>query len=1147
MRVSYCLMFCGAIFRLSAQNTPLTLQYSGGMLGYYAVPKIQDTSLTSCVDADQPKQVQEYLKAAPGGLLVNTGDLFAPYIWSRQMYYPGGPAYPGGPVRPAGYYPKELYQFGPNSPTWILMPPKSMPSSQKIGADNVACFLRLAHFQAVVPGKHDFYFGPENLRKLASLLAEPPNGAFAPVQMLAANLFIASTPAKSTPSGEGAKDNRFTTALNGITIPIPDVVHPAARVFHLAGPVDEHTPVFERAGLYADSDHLNPESDAALLTLTIADGARNLVLPTPDLRSHIGMALRVCARVRPPAGPAPKSREPGWLCSAAFTPFHPLLQYSPGGSGPRPGDWATYQNGTEKIAVVGVVDPNLLEHVGLLNYSWLNDNPNLDTQVKVSDPLQALSQIMEACNEDLACHGSKFVVLAEMAPQTARVLAAHLQNRGVLAVITRADEDLATPSGVNASDFVVPPVLTPKPAYHSDRLLVDALDTAPQKTTISPQAGGRIQVETQQASAGYPVHVEAGDADHKTAAGTLKDHKPSLAQALADAFGKRGRTDVRKLWEYAALESMMAYCRSDIAMLQHRDVFAHPDTVSFRPTDIPLQLRIDQALWKGDIAVCAPVTGATIKAMLKDSDNFDRLDASDLAISEERNRGLARLGLSKGDDAYVVNGAPLDDKKLYSVAMTDYLASGDTGYPELRVPAVPPVKRIRDYHGLIEIGVLLCHAMQDQGCRGPLPPEEYFDRTSLTAYNKQHSSPGLTELWQDYLKSNFLPSGKRPQGVEDRPQNQPRTILYLDKADYGLAYNTHTGSEKFVSTTFNGIPIAQVTAKEQRTQTIDWSIRLTRSLRRFDVYAASDASYAQTRTRNLQATEDTRAGEPFLLNQTRNQLNGEVGLTHRLLPFSYRSGAGLKFFVAARVETQLVDPQAQFALGSSGFETGIFAQPRNYYVSSRSGLRWDGKKSWIEAGFGFGPKLNALTGYTFTGIGKTSACSILDTSSCTADLKAFGATVSASPSPQDLISRIRLDFATGNRFQYGFFSTSKIALPIGLLRAPAGLGLTVENQTQLFFRRPNEDTSVDTRYFSDFTIALSVPVVGNLSLAPKLDLFFFRNKTLCPPHPAACANNPEGAALTGQQTSVTLKYSFDWHNGLPWRKALRYPNPSSLK
>src|SRR5262249_26243662 len=76
-----------------------------------------------------------------------------------------------------------------------------------IPTDNVGCFIRRAGSSAIVPGKHDFYFGPERLRELARFLASPPPsptaGVAAPdqaagnaqkaVQMLASNLIIKTT------------------------------------------------------------------------------------------------------------------------------------------------------------------------------------------------------------------------------------------------------------------------------------------------------------------------------------------------------------------------------------------------------------------------------------------------------------------------------------------------------------------------------------------------------------------------------------------------------------------------------------------------------------------------------------------------------------------------------------------------------------------------------------------------------------------------------------------------------------------------------------------------------------------------------------------------------------------------------------------
>ena len=62
------------------------------------------------------------------------------------------------------------------------------------------------------------------------------------------------------------------------------------------------------------------------------------------------------------------------------------------------------------------------------------------------------------------------------------------------------------------------------------------------------------------------------------------------------------------------------------------------------------------------------------------------------------------------------------------------------------------------------------------------------------------------------------------------------------------------------------------------------------------------------------------------------------------------------------------------------------------------------------------------------------------------------------------------------------------------------------------------------------THAITIPIVGNLSIAPRVDLFFFQNKVA-------------GFRIHGYQTSITALYRFDWHTGLRFWSALKYPNP----
>ena len=130
------------------------------------------------------------------------------------------------------------------------------------------------------------------------------------------------------------------------------------------------------------------------------------------------------------------------------------------------------------------------------------------------------------------------------------------------------------------------------------------------------------------------------------------------------------------------------------------------------------------------------------------------------------------------------------------------------------------------------------------------------------------------------------------------------------------------------------------------------------------------------------------------------------------------------------------------------------------------------------------------------------------------------------PGVGDLESR-PLAVQTVRRNQSGVFLNARIHLPLLLNR----LDYTIDNSGALYFNASG-DSPADTRYLEVMTHAISIPIVGNLSISPRVDLFFFRNKIA-------------GWNIHGYQTSITAQYRFDWHTGLRFRSTLRYPNPPS--
>jgi hypothetical protein len=130
------------------------------------------------------------------------------------------------------------------------------------------------------------------------------------------------------------------------------------------------------------------------------------------------------------------------------------------------------------------------------------------------------------------------------------------------------------------------------------------------------------------------------------------------------------------------------------------------------------------------------------------------------------------------------------------------------------------------------------------------------------------------------------------------------------------------------------------------------------------------------------------------------------------------------------------------------------------------------------------------------------------------------------PGVAELESRT-LAVQTVRRNQSGVFLNARIHLPLLWDR----LHYTIDNSGALYFNSSG-DSPADTRFLEVMTHAISIPIVGNLSISPRVDLFFFRNKIA-------------GSNIHGYQTSITAQYSFDWHTGLRFRSTLRYPNSPS--
>src|SRR5208283_301112 len=193
-----------ALAKPSTSSADLDVLFTGRLLGYFRNPSLQSGA---SVDPNSPcpnvknsegfseegKQLVKVTEPYEYGsrVFVGTGDNFAVYMPSRIFEPPLVNA--NGKVQ---QYDKD--QFDWDGANWVKRTLLSIARDLRNGlvmvpTDNVGCFLSYAGYDAIVPGKEDFYFGADRLRALARFLASIPKAAgspYHPVQMLAANLLV---------------------------------------------------------------------------------------------------------------------------------------------------------------------------------------------------------------------------------------------------------------------------------------------------------------------------------------------------------------------------------------------------------------------------------------------------------------------------------------------------------------------------------------------------------------------------------------------------------------------------------------------------------------------------------------------------------------------------------------------------------------------------------------------------------------------------------------------------------------------------------------------------------------------------------------------------------------------------------------------
>src|SRR5579864_2510872 len=1046
-------LFLAAFTPAQEIKSQVRILYTGRLFGYYYANDTSAQGFTECSDhPDAPDTFADStrpfladlaeLKSHPEGfptILLGTGDNFAPEIEARVF------SNPPRSLQSNNYAPheKELYSWNYIAPQangdpqlgWIpnrlvsgSLYKDMLAGKSFIPADNVACFLRYAHYDAVVPGKHDFHFGPERLRLLARVLASPPTDSnlYTPVQMLGTNLVIKTSwasdhepiPRTFIPGKLGKQFYRTVPpklAAVKLSISNGKSVYPWLQFVTVIGKLPEgtHAYLWDVSG----KDPFIPQvpqcpGAAPCNELPVNDKGIWFNLPEDWHKGEHFSVLKpgrdysLCLTDTPVMG---DSKDVGISCTwfSVFEPFflYPSTRPTQGtgidkckGQGPSPDDhcytdpepfvWKESKspNGppSDEVVIFGVVDPGMQQHVGEWNALWMDikgrhlashkpdDRRDLRTSVSFEDPLEALSQIVQYFDRkycldhpqpgqsqnvgdiDTGCRkgtGTRFIgsriLLAEMPPPQALSLSVYINKQsGILgnfdAVISGADDDFATrdqfrltspfdentppqdkKSGIAPAFLAVPPQAWPSakrfksPIRSLQVLTFTSLDEdafiVGNSRQQAPDWKNTLATFTERTPLYMDKHrpdesVKLTDIDllKKRLAGLQPASNAGCLRTISPKVKTDPKNDSKVLDEDSVnnlvLCAMQQKTHADIAMIQERDVYwpvlNNPETPAS-----DLQLLLDAVLWKGDFVVVLAVPGSTLQKILKESADFDRKDRDNLSLERELGRGLLTLGIVKDEDhnEYVVNDVPLDPGRLYTVATTDYIASGDTGYQEL-ASIVGSEKPEPQYENrpLQMISAVVCQAVEVAAkCDRDIIPDDYFDQ--FAGNLPADPSPGNTlphqiRQWSAFRSREKDPLEKR-SSMENDVQNRPVWSLSFDKLSVGYGALYHSFSETNLNNFFGGVQATEVTAPRFINWNANEKLALSRSYRRFDLFSSQDLNYVAKFTA-------TTSG-PSKVNQSADILDFDNGAYWHLRG---RQVPHYDFATVLHIETQAFAP-----------------------------------------------------------------------------------------------------------------------------------------------------------------------------------------------------------------------------------------------
>jgi hypothetical protein len=1091
----------------------------------------------------------------PQAILVGTGDNFAPDFGSRYPDFDPS-IYIPGPHKPSAYDPNKLnpvHRLGPGAP------------SNNHAVQFFKNFSNNQHYDALVPGQLDFYFGadflwyvdPElpmladNLTIKSTKQNPPPQPVCAQSQLLLPTQV--SQPLQSGPSGggkgkSGGKGGQGGSGQGSSGSAQSGSGQLGQLCLQPPSPGDDSS----RGGLSLvspSSDSVSPWTTEFEFSITQpASGLQALLcqwLANPP-------KVRNCITLNPPlpsGGPTHRtyvSEVPG---SAITIDINSGILTIPSTSIFRPGAdlelcvknngietctgkpfrvqtpffsraWVVVNKGNVKYVVFGVLDPAIQGLISPENSSWGSDD-QYTSQINIADPAAPLEQLVTTFQKIQLRAGNdpstwNYVLLAQMQRPQAQALAAtlrwHQEHLGNLptelkeshrfhfdVILSAADYDEATPDMTLTIDqkHAPTPVITPHPVV-TEAIMRNPLEV----------------LEIEKSNADQPRYTN----DTDPSPWTEETFEAACGKKMADTImtvlnnASKSPCNLSSPFQCLVLEQMRQQLHADAAFLQHRDFY---DQCNYEgpASGPPSAEMVERVLWNSGYLTRVSASGATLRAILQASDKLAEQEKSSTNEPVERNRDLVYLGItkSKSNGLYYINGAALEDSKIYSIATSDQLALGDSAYPQFsQVDLVLPTVFTGLDKKTFEIAQLTLASKPFGGKPDPLPRVKVVAAGLALATPPSVTGPKPSLNPFKPTPDPFKPSTRGELAVQDRNF----LTMTLQQASIGYTNSNPNQTDANINHNLAGVTNPNVAAPHSDNLSYSDSFRLVYQWTKYwDFGLDQIITFARSRQGSLTASAQmTPTGQPVppeSINLSANTLI--VSPFIDLQPHRYQKH--LKAVARPVTFSTGLSRTLQFLTTKTPgevYELNLRRQ-ENWQPSVGARYEWN-NLNFFETGYLNQTARNVVSALTVNG--KTTPLTAGTTVSEVANVV---------PNPGSTAIPTYATFHQQGAYWLGMY-THRFR-PNAKTVKVTYQGITYGNF--LAYGAADRTSTALTRYAAELSNSLQIQLWGNVSLGPSYNLFWFQDQS-----------HNVGNSLTRRDWNVQLNYSFDWHQGLEWKDAL---------